>query len=123
MSSPRSIILLSFVIACAPRPPVQLVPPPAAGPRLKIFVYQIGATSQVLLPGVAVTGITVDGRELQLGTTTAGSITLEKDKLRAENVRLLLFCARYFECVALRVEEQQLYEFDEYYVDLPQVNY
>lgn len=74
------------------------------------------------LNGVLVTAITESGEEVLVGKTFGGIVRLNKQDLREKRARVLLSCAQpFFQCVALRIADQRLYEFDEYYVDLPRV--
>lgn len=117
------VAMLGVVLAaCASNPP-QPARPPLPGPRLTIHVYRACDTPAAMLSGVAISAVTADGREVSLGSTHAGAITLEKARLRAEHARLLLFSLKYSETVVLRIDEQDLYAFDEYFVDLPMMVY
>jgi len=96
-------------------------PPAIAGPELAIHVFADCDRPEIALSGVEVTAITADGHELKLGHTFGDLIRINKAKLRASDARGLLLCEEHFHCVALRISEESLYAFDEYYVDLPKV--
>lgn len=110
-----------YALGCATSAATVPAPPVVAGPELALHVFAACDQPEVSLSGVEVTAISADGRELKLGHTFGDLIRINKAKLRADDARVLLVCAEYFECVALRIDEQNLYAFDEYYVDLPKV--
>lgn len=119
--------LLPAVVAialagCIQAPPPRPTPPPVAGPELLVRVSIACELPDNALSGVTVTAVTDEGKELKLGTTFGGLIRLQKETLRQNRANLLLFCLPpYFRCVALRVADDNLYAFDEYYVDLPKI--
>ena len=122
---PNTIAAFAFLVimGCVPPPPPQQTRPPLPGPELTLHVYAAACR----LPGTDVSGATVtaiakDGREIQLGNTFGADIRIKKSRLREINARYVIVCSRpIFQCVALDVDENQLYECDEYYVDLPAV--
>jgi hypothetical protein len=112
-----AVVTLTSCAAPAPRP----MPPAHAGPELVVHVEEAGDPHLEGLSGVTVTAITADGREIPAGRTFGGDVRLDKASLRAENARLLLFCLEAHHCVALRIANDSLYDFDEYWVDLPKL--
>jgi len=116
------ILSTAFALACAVQPPPYHVAPPAPGPELMLRVSEAGSMPENALDGVLVTAVTDSGEEVLVGKTFGGIVRLNKQDLRAKHARVLLLCAQpFFQCVALRIADQRLYDFDEYWVDLPRV--
>jgi hypothetical protein len=115
-----ALVLVAALSSCA-APPPRTTPLAHAGPELVVHVDEAGVLPTQALSGVTVVAITADGREVPAGKTFGGDVRLDKASLRAENARLLLFCVEAHHCVALRIENDSLYDFDEYWVDLPRI--
>ena len=115
-------LVLLLAMSCTTARPPRSAPSPQPGPDLVFHVYVHGQQPEAAVNGCVVTAIGHNGEEIILGKTFGSDLRVSKAKLQEMDARVLLFCGGpLFECVALKVAEQQLYAYDEYYVDLPLV--
>ena len=119
-----SLLIALALAACTHAPAPRPAPPAVIGRELLVHVAVLGELPENALTGVKVTALTDDGKEVNLGATFVGVIHLDKEMLRRNHANVLLFCLPpYFRCVALRVADDDLYRFNEYWVDLPKIVY